>query len=303
MRAIPRLRAAVVLLALGGLSAGLINSGVRAGFTDGGTAQENVAVGTFSCQLSSTDPNWVYSNNNHTATLTWPSISSSAASTDYSNLTVTNTGQIPLVAHWTESTGGTIAWQPSGRMGFTLGIPSMATDVQLAAGAGQTYTSLGFTWNQLTNADLGQSATVTYSVACSEVPSGPPPYSGPLTFTMGNANPATGVGPGNSFQIYGDIHNGATSGGVWKTMNLVIPFTLSGVSGDTLSVSMITSYFGGTASISGGNIDINVTNPYTNLTLFGPGGTKTGAPLAYIGANPTYGATVTFGTPYITAST
>jgi len=86
-------------------------------------------------------------------------------------------------------------------------------------------------------------------------------------------------------------------------MSLTIPFTMTGPSGDTLSASMITSYFGGTASVVGSNIVINVTNPYTNLTLFGPGGTKTGAPLAYIGANPTYGANVTFGTPYITAST
>ena len=173
----------------------------------------------------------------------------------------------------------------------------------LAAGANQSNNGLGVSWAGLLNADLGTSGAVTYTAACDEVVA-PPPYSGPLTFTMGNAtDTGPSVGPGNSFQIYGDIHNGATSGGVWKTMSLTIPFTMTGPAGDTLSASMITSYFGGTASVVGNNIVINITNPYTTLSLFGPGGTKTGAPLAYIGANPTYGSDVVFGTPVVTAST
>src|SRR5579883_945723 len=121
MKTIRSLRTGVVLLAAGAVGLGLIGSGVRAAITDSATATVNASVGSFSCQLSSTDPNMVISNNGHTATLNWPAIESSTAGSDYSNLTVKNTGSIPMVVHWTEATGGTIAWQPAGRMGYTLG--------------------------------------------------------------------------------------------------------------------------------------------------------------------------------------
>lgn len=291
-------KTAAVLLAATGLGFGLIGSGVHATMTDGGSVSESVSVGSLHCAVSSTDPGAVVAGNS--VTLQLPSIQSSAAgSAGYANVTVSNTGTMPEVVHWTTALSGL-----SSRFTAAPGTPSIASDVTLAVGANQPYSGFGFVWSTLSNPDLGTSGSVTYTANCGEVPPPPPPYSGPLTFTMGNANPTgPSVGPGNSFQIYGDIHNGATSGGVWKTMSLTIPFTMTGPSGDTLSASMITSYFGGTASVVGSNIVINVTNPYTNLTLFGPGGTKTGAPLAYIGANPTYGANVTFGTPYITAST
>ena len=163
------------LVVTAGIALALIGAGVNASYTDSGSATDHVTVGTFGCALSSTDPNMVISNGGHTATLNWPAINSSAAGSAYSNLTVTNTGSMAAIVHWTEATSGTITWQPTGRMGYTIGSTGnlLSTDLNLAAGANHSYSSLGFQWATLTNADLGASASVSYTANCSEVPPAP----------------------------------------------------------------------------------------------------------------------------------
>jgi hypothetical protein len=164
-------------LGLFGLAVGLIGTGVGASFTDSATAALNINVGTFSCQVSSTDPHAVASGNSVTINL--PDITSSASGNDFvTDVTVKNTGSMPQIVHWTEATGGTITWQPVGRMGYGAGTNGdpLSTDLTLTPGASHTYTGgIGFMWAELTNADFGKSASVTYTANCSEVP--PPPVS------------------------------------------------------------------------------------------------------------------------------
>jgi hypothetical protein len=119
----------------------------------------------------------VISNGGHTVTINLPDILSSASSNAYSNFTVTNTGTMPELVHWTVAASGTIAFQPTGNMGYTVGPNGnlLTTDLTLAPGAGHYYDSVGFQWAQLQQADLDKTASVTYTAHCGEVP--PPPVS------------------------------------------------------------------------------------------------------------------------------
>jgi hypothetical protein len=169
-------RKVATTLGVAGLALGLLGAGVGATYTDSATAAQNISVGTFSCRVSATDPHAVVSGNSVTINL--PPILSSASSNYLMDVTVTNTGTIPQIVHWSAATGGTIAWQPSGRMGYAMGTSGdpMTTDLKLVGGASHTYVgAIGFMWAQLTNADFGQSAQVTYTASCGEVP--PPPQS------------------------------------------------------------------------------------------------------------------------------
>ncbi len=177
----------VGVLACMGVGLGLMGAGVYASYSDSATASQSIDVsGQFACALSSTDHNWVISPDGHTATLDWGTLNSSSnqpgASPLYSDLTIANTGSIPEVVKWTVTHGGTIDFQPTGRMGYTAGSPDMTgagNNVQLAPGASQNYTNLGFQWAELTNADLGKSASVSYHADCGEVP---PPAASKVQF-------------------------------------------------------------------------------------------------------------------------
>ena len=155
----------------------LVGAGVSSSLTDSGTATEHVSVvGTFGCSLSSTDSNAVISPDGHTLTVNLPPILSSTAGSSYAqDLTVKNLGSGPIVVHWTEATGGTLAanqWQPSGAFGYTIG-PSgnlLSTDLSLASLGTHTYTSLGFQWAALDNSYLGKTASVAYTANCGEPP-------------------------------------------------------------------------------------------------------------------------------------
>jgi hypothetical protein len=147
------------------------------------------------------------------------------------------------------------------------------------------------------NSDVPAGITETFTVnvvAAAVAPS--------LSFTMNN--PATGSlgGPGaNSFQVYGDIHNNSTSGGAWSSMTLSIPYTIT--TGFTPVVEPITTiWIAGPSSVSGGNIVVTIVNPYTTFSLFGPGGAKLNVAIIYVDGSPTYGATITLGTPVVTAT-
>jgi len=144
-------KTAAVLLAATGLGFGLIGSGVHATMTDGGSVSESVSVGSLHCAVSSTDPGAVVAGNS--VTLQLPSIQSSAAgSAGYANVTVSNTGTMPEVVHWTTALSGL-----SSRFTAAPGTPSIASDVTLAVGANQPYSGFGFVWSTLSNPDLGTS--------------------------------------------------------------------------------------------------------------------------------------------------
>jgi len=186
MRIFRSLKTAAVLLSVGGLGFGLIGSGVRAAMTDGGSATENIAVGSLHCAVTSTDPSAVVTGNS--VTLTSPPILSSSAGYRYvSDVTVTNTGTLPETVHWTFTEGGTLTpgqWSGGGvdalgnpgTMGYTTGTVSlnMTTDIVLPAGGHQTYgaggNGIGFIWGPLDNTYLGQTASITYTANCGEQP-------------------------------------------------------------------------------------------------------------------------------------
>ena len=185
------IRRITAALATAGLAIGLIGAGVAAQYTDTGTATVSAAVGTFKCVLSSTDPHAVVSPDGHTVTITASDLQSSAQVIVDSNLTLKNTGSIPLIAHWT-ITGPVYGSGPgSGHIGVSSGAPNMANDLPLAPGASQLYTGIGFQMADptqpgqpdhgypLTNADLGLTFTATYKVDCHEVP---PPASSHISF-------------------------------------------------------------------------------------------------------------------------
>ncbi len=153
---------------------GLVGVGVNSSYTGAVSAVEHQSVGTFGCTLSSTDPNAV-GNGTNAVTINLPPIRASGSGNYENDLTVHNAGTITTVVHWTEATGGTIVWQPTGRMGYAAGTVAdpMSTDLTLAGGASHTYSAVGFMWAELTNADLGQTASVTYTANCGEVPAAP----------------------------------------------------------------------------------------------------------------------------------
>ena len=178
------LRRTAAFVAAAGLTAGLVGAGVSASWTDSATAAGTFTVGTLHCAVSSTDPSAVVSGNS--VTITAPPILSSAAGNYLTSMTVTNTGSITEVVHWTEATSGTLPanrWSPTGPMGYATGAGSdlLSTDLTLNGGASHTYANgIGFIWAnaggsgvQLGNADEGMTATVTYTANCGEVPAAP----------------------------------------------------------------------------------------------------------------------------------
>jgi hypothetical protein len=150
-----------------GLSLAGFGPGVGASFTDSDTAHASINVGTFGCALSSSDPDVTISPDGHTATVALGTINSSASGSESASVTVTNTGSIPLVVHWTEATTGNIL----GGTGAISAIPA-AGDKDLPPGAADA-AAIGFNWDELGNSDLGRSGTATYTASCAETPAAP----------------------------------------------------------------------------------------------------------------------------------
>ena len=168
------------LLFAGALTLGILGSGVGASYLDSATAALNINAGTFSCQVSSTDPHAVVTGNSVTVNL--PDILSSASSNYLFDVSVKNTGSMTQVVHWSAATAGSITWQPAGRMGYAMGTSGdpMTAALTLAPGATHTYAgAIGYMWAELTNADFGKSAQVTYTATCGEVP---PPAASKISF-------------------------------------------------------------------------------------------------------------------------
>lgn len=158
-----KLAATAGIVSAGGLSLGLIGSGVGANFVKAVTGNANISVGNLDCQLSP-GPNAsgvTISNDGHTATIDLAQIESSAPGSSTEPVVLTNTGTMPLYVNWETATSGSI---------FNSGAVSahqVPEGVGLQANAAHTY-DLGFDWTALSNADLGTSGTVTYTANCTD---------------------------------------------------------------------------------------------------------------------------------------
>lgn len=155
------LKKLVVLLAAFALGTGLIGAGVGAQFTGQVSAQENVKVGTFGCQIINPSAGTL-SNNNSTLYYDAADITGSVLGSRPLSFTVASTGTIPVVLN--------IAATP---------VPSPFHDllastapVTLNAGESRAYTA-GISWTELNNANLGQSVSIAYVVNCNEVGASP----------------------------------------------------------------------------------------------------------------------------------
>ena len=151
------------IVAAAGLSLGLVGMGVGASFTDSGSATENISVGTFGISLSSATPGAVVVNNGngvHTVTdVVTPAIQSSVAGSAPLAFVVTSTGSIPAVVRVT----ATVTGSPS----FTDALGTQAAVTLGGVGQAHTYNG-GLQWPVLSNADLGQTAQVVYTISVSE---------------------------------------------------------------------------------------------------------------------------------------
>jgi hypothetical protein len=153
------LKKLVVLFAALALAVGMIGNGVSAAFTGQVSAQQNVKVGTFGCQISTTTSGaTLIGNNKDTVYYDAGEITSSAPSSLPLAFTVTSTGDIPVQLNIT----ATPLPSPFHNL---LTIPS--TPVVLTSGQHADF-SAGISWPELSNANLGQSASIAYVVNCTE---------------------------------------------------------------------------------------------------------------------------------------
>jgi hypothetical protein len=143
------------------LAVGLIGVGVSAQFTSSVTAQENINVGTFGCQIVDATPIGASNGialNGKSVTYTAPTISSSDPGSAPFSFTVKNTGTIPQVL--------TVATTPAVSTPWSI-INAPFAPVALAGGASHPY-STGVAWTTLGNSNLDQHFSVTWTVSCNE---------------------------------------------------------------------------------------------------------------------------------------
>jgi predicted ribosomally synthesized peptide with SipW-like signal peptide len=147
-----------VALAAAGLGLGLMGSGVRAAFTDSATAQENVSVGTMGINVSSTTAGAVVSPDKHSVTLSAGTIQSSSPGQDPLSFTVTNVGSMPVTVTVSSNGGAPAFAAPWSDLFSNPG-------AEVIAPAGSYTYSGGIAWSTLSNADLGSSHSVTYTIS------------------------------------------------------------------------------------------------------------------------------------------
>jgi hypothetical protein len=153
------LRKIAGLLAAGGLMVGIVGSGVGAQFTASVTAQENIQVGTFGCIISAATPGAVIAGDGSWVTYQAPNILSSAPGSAPFSFTVKANGTIAAKLHVTSAVTGGAA--------FSSMLVNPVGDVVLNAGDTQAFTA-GLKWTELWNPDLNTTASVTYTVSCTD---------------------------------------------------------------------------------------------------------------------------------------
>jgi len=150
-------KAAVTILAIGGLGMGLIGSGVAATFTSSGTATANVAVGTLSMSLSAPGGTVV----GNAVTVNCPTIQSSAAGTCPLTVSVKNTGSMPFTLSVASSDGLLAPWSDM------LAVPGPIPAPQVVAPGATAVFNGGIAWSVLSNSDLGAAKSLTYTFSAS----------------------------------------------------------------------------------------------------------------------------------------
>jgi hypothetical protein len=147
------------LLMAFGLTIGLIGGGVGAAFTDSATAVANINVGTFGITVSSATTGAVVVNTGtagsdvHTVTYSCPTIQSSVAGSCALQFTVTNTGSMPLTI--------TVAASSPAAPFTAVAVAAGPTPIAVS---GHVDFNGGIAWPVLTDAQLGMSTSVTYTI-------------------------------------------------------------------------------------------------------------------------------------------
>jgi hypothetical protein len=204
-KSIVSLRKTAGLLAVAGLVVGLLGSGVGASFFDQVTGTESIDVGTFDCQIVGSSAGTFDATS---ATYAAPTIQSSAASSAPFSFTVKNNGSIAqvLTVSMTSQTGILT--------GKFTAIPATPAAVAVAPG-GTRVISTGIQWTTLDNSDLGRYGSMTWTVACNEVPA--PPTFPANTYVFTSTNPANIAADGPSVEAVqnddGTITLNFTAGG------------------------------------------------------------------------------------------
>ena len=142
------------LLMAFGLTVGLLGNGVGAAFTDTANAVANINVGTFNVDISTTDPSAVTVDGT-SVTITCPTIQSSAAGQCAFPFTITSTGSIPANVSIAVTTA------PAAPFTDLLGAVSPFV---LTQGQSHLFNG-GISWPELTNAQLGMSTSITYTIS------------------------------------------------------------------------------------------------------------------------------------------
>jgi predicted ribosomally synthesized peptide with SipW-like signal peptide len=152
------LRKAAALLGTLAVAVSLIGAGVSATFTDQVTAQEDINVGTFECRITEpVTPGAIIAGDAKSVTYTAPTIMSSDPGSAPFMFTVANTGSIPAVLTVTTSSVSA----PFSVIGYPF------APIALAYPGTYTYNT-GVQWTELSNDNLGQSGSVTWTVHCTD---------------------------------------------------------------------------------------------------------------------------------------
>jgi hypothetical protein len=161
---------------------GVIGSGAT--FIDQVTAQENINVATFACEIVGATGGAAIASDHKSVTYDAPTIVSSVPGSAPFWFSVKNTGGINQTL--------SVATSPIGAPFAIINAPIAARP--LAAGA-TTKISTGVQWGELTNANLGAQGTVTWTVSCNE--QGPTTPLGFFNLASTNANNIAGTTPGH----------------------------------------------------------------------------------------------------------
>jgi hypothetical protein len=236
------------------LAVGLIGNGVSAQWAKSVTAQENITVGSFGCAITSD----YGTTSGDTVTYQVPPITQSVPGAAPFTFTVTNTGTVPTVL--TESASAETA-------PFSDMLGTQQSVILNGNGDSHTYQA-GLSWTDLTAYTGGLSASVTYTVNCTEKPAINVVVTGPVVGDAGsplagqNVLKLTtqGVGFANGLDII--LHYDATPGITGEVYDN--PETIFGSQAKPNTSSFSNVYFEENCSVNGsGNPSVGVGVSFT----------------------------------------
>ncbi len=150
------MRKIAAMLVAFGLTLGLLGAGISATFTDSATATTSITVGSFNIDISTTQVGAVTVDGS-SVTFTCPDILSSGAGSCALPFTITSTGSIPADLLVTANT-------PASPFSDLLAAGEKSPNViHLTQGQHHDFAA-GLQWGALTNANLGQAVSITYTI-------------------------------------------------------------------------------------------------------------------------------------------